>query len=113
MGTLERVLRIGDTALKALPTTGQIVVPAPGANRIVWPIAGLVLLNNVAAAYPADADASLQLLWDGDTPTVASRPLRWGASLAATNTTIQLGQLVCPEYELVSGGTFNGEIASI
>jgi hypothetical protein len=58
---------LNDAAIKALPTSAgkYTLIAAPGANKIVVPVATVVKINALAA-YTSDADAHILCVWSGD-----------------------------------------------
>lgn len=57
-----KTVTLTNAQIKALPTTAVEIVPAPGANRIVYPFGAFLHLNWIADYTNIDADAQIKLV---------------------------------------------------
>lgn len=58
----QQMVLLSDAQIKALPTTGVQIIPAPGVGRYVLPVLCALRLDNSAGVYTANAAASWVLV---------------------------------------------------
>jgi hypothetical protein len=70
-GILQRIVRLSDAEIKALPTTQVELFPAPGVGKILFPFA-VFFSSNIVSDYTNIGDRCVFLvLWNDETPITA------------------------------------------
>jgi hypothetical protein len=63
----QKQLILTDAQIKALPSTPNIIIAAPGINKIILPISVVFITNIVSIYTNLNVNAAVQVSWNGST----------------------------------------------
>lgn len=104
--TYRRTVTFINTQIITLRSTPLEIVPAPGVNKCIVPLAANFIIHMGGGAYGNITDASLQLGYD-EFVHVISPPIKTASVLASPSVSDGIGVFSIPNLEIGSGG-FDG-----